>query len=201
MVIWYFIGQGITQIGMRTPYSLRNDAVSELGVTTCGPFTNPTTHQTIVACSPFHAVMNVTFVIYGLLIFCGILLTRSFWPRRKLASTGVFLVALAGLCIAVAGFAPGNSALTVHEVAASVQFFAQNLGLILLGSGAIKTHRLFGWITLLAGVMGFVGIIMSGTPPYIGLGYGGWQRVGAYPLALWAIGFGVMLLRRRQSAN
>ncbi len=197
LVLLYFVGQFITQLGMKSPpYTIRDNTISELAVTSCGPFENPTLHQTVVACSPLHDVMNGAFIIYGTLITIGLILTYPIWPKRKLTKVALFLLILSGICIVIAGFAPGNSNLTLHTVAASIQFLAQNIGLLLLGIGIRKTHKKLGWLTIIAGSIGLVGVVMSGTPPFALLGYGGWQRVGVYPFPLWAIGIGWMILTR-----
>ena len=103
---------------------------------------------------------------------------------------GLVLVGLCGPALILAGLSPGDVRPMLHYIAGGYQFPAQNIGLILLGFAAIRTRPGLGFFTLFCGIVGMTGLIFQGTPPYVGLGYGGWQRVAAYPFAIWAISIG-----------
>jgi hypothetical protein len=191
----YFIGQVIAQSASRAPYSVRDQTISELGVTTPGSFTNPMTKESVYIDSPLHAVMNAAFVLYGLGVLVGVwFVIRPIWPGRRLRKVGLLLVGLCGPALILAGFSPGDVRPIPHYIAGGYQFPAQNIGLILLGLAAIRTKPLLGWLTLFCGIVGMVGLVFQGTPPYVGLGYGGWQRVAAYPFAIWTIAMGAYVL-------
>ena len=83
LTLLYFVGQLVAQTAWRTPYSLIDNRVSDLGNTECGR----TLADTYI-CSPLHAVMNATFVLTGVLILIGLFLTRRVWPRRRLTTWG-----------------------------------------------------------------------------------------------------------------
>ena len=83
LTVLYFIGQMVAQAAWKTPYSLIDNRVSDLGSTACGR----TVANTLI-CSPLHAVMNLTFILTGGLILVGLFLTRSIWPRRRLTTWG-----------------------------------------------------------------------------------------------------------------
>src|SRR5262245_13061902 len=191
----YFIGQVIAQLASRAPYSVREQTISELGVTTSGSFTNPITKVSHYIDSPLHTVMNASFVLFGVGVLLGVWLTiRPMWPGRRLKTAGLVLVGLCGPALVLAGFAPGDVRPNLHYIAGGCQFPAQNIGLILLGLAAIGTKPSLGWFTLLCGVVGMVGLVFQVTPPYVGLGYGGWQRVAGYPFAIWNITMGALAL-------
>jgi hypothetical membrane protein len=87
LTLLYFIGQAVAQAAWRTPYSLIDNRVSDLGNTACGR-----TLANTYLCSPLHTVMNTTFVLTGVLILVGLFLTRSIWPRRRLTTWGLILL-------------------------------------------------------------------------------------------------------------
>jgi hypothetical membrane protein len=191
----YFLGQVIAQSASRAPYSVREQTISELGVTTRGTFTNPITKVSHHIDSPLHVVMNASFVLFGVGVLLGVwLIIRPLWPGRRLRKVGLVLVGLCGLALVLAGFAPGDVRPTLHYIAGGFQFPAQNIGMILLGLAAIRTRPSLGWFTLLCGLVGMAGLIFQGTPPHVGLGYGGWQRVAGYPFAIWNITIGATAL-------
>lgn len=128
LTLEYFIAQAIAQVKWPT-YSLSQDDVSALGITTCGPFTDPSTGETIYACSPWHVVMNAGFVLLGVLTILGVFFLRGAWPRRRLTTVGLILVALGGLGEILAGFAPGNVDLVVHSLGALLHWICGSIGL------------------------------------------------------------------------
>jgi Protein of unknown function (DUF998) len=191
----YFLGQVIAQSASRGPYRVREQTISELGVTTPGSFTNPITKVSHDIDSPLHAVMNASFVLFGVGVVVGLwLIIRPLWPGRRLRKAGLVLICLCGFALILAGFAPGDVRPTLHYIAGGFQFPAQNIGMILLGLAAIRTRPGLGWFTLLCGLVGMAGLVFQGTPPHVGLGYGGWQRVAAYPFAIWNITMGALAL-------
>jgi hypothetical membrane protein len=88
----FFLVQSIAQMAW-PGYSVSRYDISALGVTECGPYSNGSGGLTFYACSPLHAVMNAGFILLGVLTIAGVLLTRSIWPRRRLTSVGLTLVA------------------------------------------------------------------------------------------------------------
>jgi hypothetical protein len=86
LLVIFFTGQAIAQAGVAAPYSLLDNAISDLGATSCGPLTIGT-YQTAV-CSPWHPVMNGTFVASGLLTLLGALGSWRAWPPRRLSAWG-----------------------------------------------------------------------------------------------------------------
>jgi Protein of unknown function (DUF998) len=198
----YFIGQAVAQAASRAPYRVREQTISELGVTAPGIFTNPITKASHYIDSPLHMVMNASFVLYGAGVVLGVwLLIRPTWPGRRLRTVGLALVGLCGPALILAGLAPGDVRPILHYVAGGVQFPAQNIGLILLGFAAIRAKPSLGWFTAVCGMVGMAGLIFQGTPPHVGLGYGGWQRVAAYPFAIWCIAMGGSALVTHRSGG
>jgi hypothetical membrane protein len=188
----YFVGQGIAQAAWTTPYSLIDNRVSDLGSTSCG-----TTLANTYICSPLHAVMNSTFVLTGVLILAGLFLTWSVWPRRRLATWGLVLLGVAGAGTILIGLSPENVNVFVHLVGA-LNIPAGNVAMILLGLAIWRDRREMAWFSLLAGVVGLLGML-AGPFLVILTGHGGGlaERIALYPLIIWLIVFGLSVVADR----
>ena len=127
MTLLYFLGQAVAQAAWRTPYSLIDNRVSDLGNTECGR-----TLANTYICSPLHAVMNATFVLTGVLILVGLFLTRSIWPRRRLTTWALILLGIAGAGTILVGLSPENVNVLLHLIGA-LNIPAGNAAMILLG--------------------------------------------------------------------
>jgi hypothetical membrane protein len=113
LTVMYFIGQIVAQAAWPTPYSLIDNRVSDLGSTVCG-----STLANTLICSPLHAVMNLTFVLTGMLILVGLFLSRSIWPRRRLTTWGLVLLGGAGAGTMLVGLSPENVNVVLHVIGA-----------------------------------------------------------------------------------
>ena len=189
----FFAGQFITQFATTQPYSMRTEAISDLGITKCGTYPEYITKQTFKLCSPLHLVMDATFVMYGALIMLGVSLGLRFvWPVAKFRKVGLALLFFGGIEAVVAGFSPLDLAPVLHRISGGFAIGALDLGLVLLGTGIRKTR--FGVFTLVTGALGIFGFLMDGKTS-AGLGYGGWERVAGYAAAVWFIAAGFYLRR------
>jgi len=191
----FFAGQLVTHLATTAPYSASHQAISELGITSCGNFQQPQTGISLPVCSPLHLVMNGTFVLYGALIMLGTMLAiRPQWPGRRLRQAGIVLIFFGGIEAVVSGFSPLDLAPFLHTLSGALAIGALDIGLVLLGFAAVRTRRVMGGFALLFGTVGLLGMVLSGTRPYPGLGYGGWERVAGFAFAVWGIGMGVYWL-------
>jgi len=204
LTLLYFIGQLVAQAAWKTPYSLLDNRVSDLGNTECGR-----TLANAYICSPLHTVMNATFVVTGVLILIGLFLTRSLWPTRRLTIWGLILLGVAGSGTIMIGLSPENVNVLFHLIGA-LNIPAGNAAMILLGlaiwrqrrdphgasaaSGAIE----LAWFSILSGVVGFLGVL-GGPVLAILTGHGGGlaERIALYPLIIWLIVLGASLVSGR----
>jgi hypothetical membrane protein len=192
LLVVFFAGQAVAQAASRAPYSLTGNYISELGSTACGPFTLATYHAQV--CSPLHDVMNATFVVSGLLALLGAVLTRRAWPARRLSAAGLVLLGLGGVGQAVAGLRPENVDLGLHSLGAFFGIAGSNVGLLLLGCAVWRARRGFGTATVATGAVGLVGFVLTGAAPEAGFAVGTVERLAVYPMVLWMIGTGAVLL-------
>jgi len=176
---------------------MKHQAISDLGITACGPYKEYATQEMVHVCAPLHLVMDGTFVAYGVLLMLGVSLGLLFlWPQGRFRRSGLVLMFFGGIEAVVAGFSPLNLAPTLHSISGGLAISALNVSLILLGIAAKKVWKWFGRWTVFIGSLGIFGSLMDGKPPYMVLGYGGWERVAGYGVAIWAIGAGCYLYQQ-----
>ena len=75
--VQFFVCHLIVQSAWPTPYSWSLNNVSDLGNVYCEPWGDNGRY----VCSPLHDLMNVSFVVDGLLIITGVVLIGSLWSR------------------------------------------------------------------------------------------------------------------------
>jgi hypothetical membrane protein len=124
---------------------LIDNRVSDLGSTACGR----TVANTLI-CSPLHAVMNLTFVLTGVLILVGLFLTRSMWRRRR-TTWGLVLLGVAGAGTMLVGLSPENVNVVLHVIGA-LNIPAGNVAMILLGLAIWRDRRGMAGFSVVAGV-------------------------------------------------
>lgn len=191
----FFLGQIVAQAGSTAPYDASRQAISDLGITSCGNFQEAQTKERFYVCSPLHTVMNATLIAYGVGIMLAVgMALRVLWTGKKLRTIGLVLLFFGGIEAVVSGFSPLDKAAFLHSLSGGLAIAALNIGLIFLGTAALKMRRFLGWFTLVVGVIGMAGMVMDGTPPYAGLGYGGWERVAGGAFAVWAILVAILFL-------
>ncbi len=152
-------------------YSLPDDTISALG-TSCDPGEG--------GCSSAPLLMNVAFVVFGLLQALGALpLLRS---RGGTGLVG-WLWAVAGLASVGVGLLPVDTHPTAHSVVAVPVFVAQPLALLLharlLCPGRLRGAGIVLATVALLGVVAFVGLL--GADHWSGFA----ERAAIWPAKLW----------------
>ena len=130
---------------------------------------------------------TAVFFNLSIILFGGLFVAAAYLLIK--AGTGTWfcaLMALTGVAQACVGIFPETLGLP-HQAAAAVVFIGGC-------SMAILSFRVFPvpWAAL--GVIILAAIILLVTEFYFGLGKGGMERVIVYPLILWALGSGALLM-------
>jgi hypothetical membrane protein len=180
-------------------YSLRNNYISDLGNTHCGPWPNANSPD---LCSPWHDVFNAAVIVLGIFVLLGAVLVRSGFPPRRTASLGLGLAAVGGIGAIGVGVSPENVNGTVHALASFDAFGVGSFALIVLGFAMFRDTRWDGYraYTLFSGLIGLVATILFAVGVDAGLGVGGMERLIVAPLLLWLILAPLHLLRIPQYA-
>jgi hypothetical membrane protein len=181
----YFAVQPVVAAAWDPAYSFLHNTISALGNARCDP----------LLCSPRHPLMNVVFVIVGLGKLAGAVLNHDHWPPRRLATTGLVLVALGGAGGVLVGLAPADTNQALHLVGAGLQFPAA-VGPLLLGLATPRVRPAERSFSLVMGAVGIVGCALFAGGLRVGVGVGGTERLGFDPCTVWtAVLGGVLLLR------
>jgi hypothetical membrane protein len=192
--VQFFAAQALAASAFTRPFSLRDDYISDLGNTAC----------TATICSPWHAVMNLSFIAIGITMASGAVLTRgAFSPgwRRQLA---LVLFVAAGIGVMMVGVYPENEHNDRHELGAAVNFSLGNTALILFGLArhtASPGRRLFRVLSVMLGVTGLGASAALAAEHWGALGVGTVERLAAYPQPVWQMVAGAMMLRGRTATG
>lgn len=203
-VLWlataqFFVAEAIVESRWSAPYDRRSYYISDLGALNCAESSDGR-----LVCSPWHAVMNASFVLQGVLIIGGALLLHHDWTggsaRMRVATTGLFVAAGAG--VALVGLAPEDTVFAAHYLGAAANFTAGNTGLVALSFAARPVLGLrvaSVWVGAL-GVIGLTALACFLAGANWGLGIGGIERVVAYavPAGLPVVALSLLLARRHR---
>ncbi|WP_170286149.1 DUF998 domain-containing protein [Nocardioides rubriscoriae] len=162
-------------------YRFADDTVSDLGAIGCDA----------AYCSPWHAVMNVSFVGYGVLLALGALLLA---PR--IGRTATVLLVVAGLSSVGVGLAPVDQDAGLHTLVATPLFVVQPLALAVLArvlrhQRGLARALLATAVVTAAGAVGF--ILRDGAA-----GAGALERLAIWPV-LAALAAVALTLRRGEA--
>lgn len=189
LCLQYFVAEAIVVWHWNGLYSFRDNVISDLAAVRC---------EIGAVCSPWHGLMNASFLLQGLLILGGAGLNRDALPASALGRLGLALIGASGLGVIVVGLAPEDVAPGWHYLGAAENFIFCNLGMVLLSralaSGPMRVA------TLGAGALGLLGLACLGAKLYFGLGEGVVERIVAYPFPLWLAAMGGWLMRAYPAA-
>jgi hypothetical membrane protein len=192
LALQFFVIQGVVQLVWTTPFSLAHNMISDLARVTCGPL--PRAPGIDTACSPWHALMNASIILNGLLVPAGAVLTRSLWPATRLMTFALVMVALTAPGHFMVGLFPSDTGPLGHMIGAGSILAFGNPGMVLAGIAAWRDRRGQAVVSLMLGLAGVVGTILFLFLIDLGIGLGGMERVAFYPLTIWCgIQGGVMV--------
>lgn len=158
-------------------YSASMNYISDLGAT-C--------RTTCIIHQPSASIFNTSVSLFGVLaIVSSYLIWREF--HNRLIS---LLLGLSGIGMVGVGLFPETAGI-FHLVVSFIAFFFGGLS-------AIATYKLvkapFAYLSVLMGMIGLIALALLISKIFLGLGPGGMERMIAYPLLLWVIGFGGNLM-------
>ncbi|MFZ0214939.1 MAG: DUF998 domain-containing protein [Candidatus Dormiibacterota bacterium] len=179
-VVQSFLVQGLVQARWTLPYSLVRDPISDLGATTCTP----------LVCSPWHALMNASFVALGLCMAAGALAAEWSSPRvLPLSRVAAALLILSGAGVVVVGLVPENTSHLGHTIGAAAGIVFGNVGTLLTGLTLRRARGLpvAGGIGVGAGVVGLLATLLLAaiefhTVPSLQVIEGLGERLAVYPI-------------------
>jgi hypothetical membrane protein len=131
-------------------------------------------------------IFNSSVFLLGLMI-----LAATYFIRRVFSSKlFIIFVMLAGVGAMGVGVFP-ETAGVIHTIVSLITF-------LFSGLSAIVSYRLqkppMSYFAVLLGALTFLALVLFVSGSYLGLGKGGMERMIAYPVLLWNIGFGGYLM-------
>jgi hypothetical membrane protein len=191
----FFVAQIVVASAWTQPFSLKTRYISDLGNTACRPYPSP---SSVIVCSPWHAVMNASFISVGITMAIGAILARRAFKAEWRTSLAVVLFVAAGAGVMMVGIYPENENISYHSIGAGINFLGGNLALILFGTAvpSMPSRSQFMWFSIVAGIVGLIATILFASRHDLGLGPGGIERFAAYTTTIWQIVAGLILLRQ-----
>ncbi|HWO66727.1 MAG TPA: DUF998 domain-containing protein [Umezawaea sp.] len=178
----------------RPRYNWWTNYISDLGAVGCAPVLGNE------VCSPLHTAMNTAFVLQGVLLLAGVVLTANAWATKGNRRTWQVMVGLAGVSWIVVGLVPEDVNLTLHSIGALPIFILGNIALVVAGTSASTRNRPVARVTALVlgvvGLLGFTLTVLAAANPNGVIGIGFAERVTAFPLQVWALVVGIGVLAR-----
>ena len=187
----FFVVEQVVRAGWRAPYSFRRNYVSDLGVVFC----------VSGLCSPWHAWMNGSFLLQGVLIAMGAVLLWRRLGRGKVGRSGMALLVVCGLGLVGVSLVPEDVDVPVHARSAVAYFLGGGMGVLLVGMSMVMAGwRRVGWGSAVLGIIVVAATVMVGQmskAPVRG-DVGTVERVAVYGLTGWFVAMGVWVLRRER---
>jgi hypothetical membrane protein len=162
-------------------YNPLRDTISSLGETS--------------ARSPWHDAANVSWVVTGVAMLIGAVLTAPAFPQDRTARAGLRLLRANGVGLAIVGLNPDDLRIGLHVVGAAVSLVGGNVALILLGLSLRRAGqwRLLGSVSLICGVAGLLALLLMQVG---GTGSRGlFERIAADPVVAWYVVCGIVIVR------
>jgi hypothetical membrane protein len=179
--VQFVIGMLLAEI-LYPGYSVSGNYISDLGAT-C--------RDTCLIYQPSAFIFNTSAMILGILILLG-----SYCILHEFQNYFIsILIGLSGLGALGVGLFPETTGL-LHLIVSFIAFFFAALSAI-AASKLVKTP--FAYFSVILGIASLAALALFGLKFYLGLGPGGMERMMAYPVLLWAIGFGGYLMSPKQA--
>ena len=191
----FFLAQVIAQARWTTPFSLATNYISDLGNTTCGLYPAVTGKY---VCSPWHTLMNVSFVLQGVIILAGAVLARPAFEGPRRVGLVFPLLVVTALGMVGVGLFPEDVNNGAHVLSAGTQFVTGNAAMIVFGVAArrVKRWRAFAALSMTFGITGLLATALFAQGYGLGLGVAGLERVAAYTLPVWLMTAGVLMMSK-----
>jgi len=164
-------------------YNVSGNYISDLGAK-C--------RETCIVYQPSAFIFNTSVILLGILIISSsFLIWKEF---HSLIITALF--GLSGLGAIGVGLFPETAGF-LHVIVSFITFFFGAMAAI-AASRIVKAP--FSYFSVLMGLASISALVLYGLEINMGLGPGGMERMIAYPILLWAIGFGGYMMSPQQTA-
>ena len=172
------------------PYSIMDQAMSDLGVLSCGSNTYPLALYEI--CSPLAHEMNIIFILTGILIASGAVLVHHFWGSSKWTIAATVLLIIYGLGYTVSGIYPADVNFWAHTLPSMPSMILQIPAMFLIARSIRHKWPALARFTIICMVISTLSLIMI----IIGFPAGLMQRLLYFSVWFW-MGITAIILWRK----
>ncbi|WP_373568353.1 DUF998 domain-containing protein [Lysinibacillus fusiformis] len=187
VTILYFVIEPIFIMTSLVPYNMMQQAMSDLGVTTCGKYTYAIAPHEI--CSPYHFWMNVLFIVNGLSFSVGVLYLSQYLEKNlinKLATVCILIFALGNI---VSGVIPADVHLFWHSILAQIGLMTVLIGMGIYAKSLVKgKHWTYANLLVLIALLILIGLLF-----FLPLPAGLLQRLFYGVIFVWGMGLTILL--------
>lgn len=189
-LLLYFPAEMLIISRTTKPYSIMDQAMSDLGVLSCGSDAYPLAAYEI--CSPMAHEMNIIFILTGMLIAAGAVLLHRFWGNSKWTVSATILFVIYGLGYTISGVFPADVNFWAHTLPSLPTMFVQLPAMYFIAN-AVRDKRpglsRFTFICMIISALSLILII-------IGFPAGLMQRLLYFSVWLW-MGVTAIILWRK----
>ena len=199
--IQYVVLEAVTSSAWDNPtYSYAHNNISDLGVPSCGGKVDDR-----VICSPWHTVMNTSFIVQGVLFLIAALLLYRLLPGRR---QWIYLTLgiIHGIGFTLVGLVHGSpeaglsGALAWHIFGAALLILSGNIAAIFVGARVRPTHPRLGLTGIILGALGLLSLIVMGAMSGHRIA-SAFERGSVYPFILAEFIAGIALLTVRRGVG
>ncbi|OLM19655.1 MULTISPECIES: DUF998 domain-containing protein [unclassified Pseudonocardia] len=183
---------------VRAPYDLVGSTISELGAVTCAEYPGPA--AVVAVCSPWHAVMNTAFVVFGALMAVGAVLARPAFRPGRLGTVAAGAWVVTGLGSIGTGLVPVDVSVDLHLLVSNPVAVAQPCALLLTARVLPRPSPLLAATGTALGLVAAAAtvVFLGAGPPELG---GLLERLVVWPATAWLGAVAVRLLLRDEEPS
>ncbi|WKX71336.1 DUF998 domain-containing protein [Streptomyces sp. XD-27] len=189
----FVVVQLVVESVWRTPYSWASYNISDLGNVHCQTWD---VSRPRYVCSPLHDAMNTSFVVQGVLLLAGVLLTGACWGRGWGSRSARALLIATSAGWVLVGLVPADVNEDLHVLGALLIMGLGNIGLVCAGFapraslfGTLRPTTRFMAATAMVATLLFFGQVDPG------IGLGGMERIAAFAPGAWTLVMALAVLR------
>lgn len=199
LCLQFFIFERIVAARYFPSYNFNHQLISDLGDTTCSLNISP------IICSQRHVLMNLSFLIQGVLMCAGALLVRRAFTSRIAFNVATGALLASGVGVFWMGAAPADIATQLHNIVMNLYLLAGGLGVLIFAVMLFTVPGempILGIISIVTGGAIFLGSVLTATNggrsvERLGMPQGFAQRLAGYGIPIWLAIMGIGLLLRR----
>jgi hypothetical membrane protein len=164
-------------------YSISNNYISDLGAICNRP---PASKNSCVFVQPSSMIFNSSIIILGILL----ILSSYYFLNSRVNRAIPIMIILSGIgCIGVGIFTEATG--IIHGIFSLITFLS--IGILAIIAYIIQGSPM-KYFSIIAGTVTLIALALYINGIYLGLGFGGMERMIVYPVMIWSLAFSGYLM-------